>query len=137
MTTGPGEPPEAGSTATEKTEKGNGFRDSAEYLRADIALTRQELGDTVEALVEKINVKARVRQKGAEARQRVHDVGARARQGWDGLLDRVPEQVRRPVVDVVDRIVTVVRDRPAPAAAVIGVLGSLLVIRWIRNRRKR
>ena len=42
-------------------------------LRREIDQTRQELGDTVEALARKTDVKARTRQAVTEARERVRD----------------------------------------------------------------
>jgi ElaB/YqjD/DUF883 family membrane-anchored ribosome-binding protein len=59
MTT-PAPNPEPGPTA------------DVEELRADIEQTREQLGETVSALTDKLDVKARVEQK-------AHDVGASAR----------------------------------------------------------
>jgi hypothetical protein len=44
--------------------------DNPEELRHEIERTREELGDTVEALAHKVDVKARVQQRVADVRQR-------------------------------------------------------------------
>lgn len=46
---------------------------SAEEIEADIEHTRQELGDTVEALAEKLDVKAQTRQQVDEVKERAAD----------------------------------------------------------------
>ena len=46
-------------------------------LRADIAQTRAELGDTVEALAAKVDVKARAKDKATEVRTGVQAKAAR------------------------------------------------------------
>ncbi|HEX2774305.1 MAG TPA: DUF3618 domain-containing protein [Micromonosporaceae bacterium] len=54
---------------------GNG-RGDAEALRAEIAQTREELGDTVQALAAKADVKARVRESAAQTKARVRQRAA-------------------------------------------------------------
>jgi ElaB/YqjD/DUF883 family membrane-anchored ribosome-binding protein len=51
----------------------------ADAVRADIEATRQELADTVNALTEKVNVKARAGDKAAELRQKLTEAAGRAR----------------------------------------------------------
>ena len=49
-------------------------------IQADIERTRKELGDTVGALSDKLDVKARTKQKVAETKERVIDSAQNARQ---------------------------------------------------------
>jgi ElaB/YqjD/DUF883 family membrane-anchored ribosome-binding protein len=80
------EDPGAGSARAVDEGRGDGRAVSRDpqQLRADIERTRQELGDTVAALVEKTDVKARAREKVAEVRGNVTrkrtEVTDRARQ---------------------------------------------------------
>jgi hypothetical protein len=50
--------------------------DDPDELRQEIERTRGELGDTVEALAHKVDVKARVQQRVAEVRQRAQATAA-------------------------------------------------------------
>jgi hypothetical protein len=80
-----------------------------EELQQEIERTRQELGDTVEALAHKADVKARVQERVTDISQRAQ---ATAAQG-----------------------ARTVRDRRAPLAAIGGaVLLVALVILWWRRR---
>jgi hypothetical protein len=75
-----------GSPAVETTAEGGETR-SPEELRRDIERTRLELGDTVEALGKKTDVKSQAREKVDEVKQRVsaaapssaHEAGAVAK----------------------------------------------------------
>ncbi len=65
------------ATRTGGQALGNGKRGPAE-IRADIEQTREELGETVEALAAKTDVKARAQDKVHEATERALDERARA-----------------------------------------------------------
>ncbi|MBN6040666.1 DUF3618 domain-containing protein [Amycolatopsis sp. 195334CR] len=52
-----------GKSSAEKA----GFPHDAEQARVDIELTRQELGETVEALAHKVNVPARAKEQAQQA----------------------------------------------------------------------
>lgn len=89
--------------------RGGATFDDPEELRHEIERTREELGDTVEALAQKIDVKARVQDRVADIRQRAQ---ASAAQGTRA-----------------------VQDRGVPVAALAGVVLLLgLVIVWWRRR---
>jgi hypothetical protein len=80
--------------------------DDPDVVRAQIAETRQALGDTVDALVAKADVKARVSAKVDERKAQLHDQS--------------------------ERVVAQVRDKPAPVAAIaalIAVVAALLLMR--------
>jgi hypothetical protein len=80
-----------------------------DQLRGEIAEAREELGQTVEALAAKADVKGR-------AKDKVHEQKARAR----AKLNEVTEQVK---------------EKPAPVAAVVGG-GALLLLVLLRRRRR-
>jgi hypothetical protein len=62
---------------------GPAFDDPGE-LRREIEHTRQELGDTVEALTRRLDVKARAQDKMADVRQRLREGTAQAAGAVDG-----------------------------------------------------
>ena len=81
---------------------------SPEEIRADIEQTREEVGDTVEALAAKSDVKAR-------ARERVDEVKAKAKAS-------TPESGQE--------VVAKVRENPAPL-----VLGAAVLVAFLIGRR--
>jgi cobalamin biosynthesis protein CobT len=81
-----------------------------DQLRGEIAEAREELGETVEALAAKADVKGRAQDKTYEQKAR-----ARAK------LNEVTEQVK---------------EKPAPVAAVVGIVGALLLLVLLRRRRR-
>jgi hypothetical protein len=88
--------------------------EDTEAIRADIAATRAELGDTVEALAAKTDVKARAKESVAAVEERAADAARTA-------VVQVKETVRR---------------RPAPVAAVLAGLAALVgAVMVVRRRR--
>ncbi|MBN9624374.1 MAG: DUF3618 domain-containing protein [Actinobacteria bacterium] len=83
---------------------------SPEQIRADIDKTRAELGDTVEALAEKTDVKARAKAKAEEVKARAKAAAPESPQEAQAL----------------------VRRNPRPFA--IGAAALLLFILWRRRR---
>jgi len=81
---------------------------SPEQIRADIDKTRAELGDTVEALAEKTDVKARAKAKAEEVKARVQAAA--------------PESPREAEA--------LVRSNPKPFAIAAVVLLLFLLWRW-------
>lgn len=69
---------------------------SAAEVEADIARTREELGETVDALTDKLNVKAQARNKTREmtdqAGQRLHAAQAHGSQALAQLKDRATDE---------------------------------------------
>ena len=88
-------------------------------LRVEIARTRADLGETVEALAAKADVKARVRDSIDEATERAQEFGR-----------DLPDNARAAIA----RLGRKVRERPAPFAAVGALIVVLALIRWRRNR---
>lgn len=112
------------------TEKDNrltmpGQTPTDEDLRLDAELTRQELAETVAALGEKANVKARVQEA-------AHGKAEALRERGDELVEKLPEPVAtrvRPMVDGATR---------RPLIPLAGLLAFLLVLRfWLKRRAAR
>jgi hypothetical protein len=93
-----------------------------EDLRHDAELTRQELAETVSALGEKADVKARAQRVAHEKHEALQVKG-------DELVDKLPDPVAtkvRPVVDGATR-------RPLiPLASLVALLIALRI--WLRRR---
>ena len=92
-------------------------------LRRDAELTRQELAQTVAALGEKADVKARVREAAHEKTETLRVKG-------DELVEKLPEPVAtrvRPVVDGAAR---------KPMVPIAVLLALVLVLRRIMKARK-
>jgi Protein of unknown function (DUF3618) len=113
----------------------------AEALRAEIARTRADLGDTVAALVAKTNLKARtkdavtaaadqtkdkVRTVRKQATQLASEVGERARAGSTAIQESVDER----------DIAAVVARRPLPLAAVAAGAVLIAVAIYLLRRRR-
>ncbi len=90
-----------------------------ERLRAEIEQTREELGETVQALTHKMDVPARAREKLQHTR--------------DAAQDRT-RQVTEPVLDRGQQAVVAVRRRPVPVAAVVL---AVVLLGWLLRRRRR
>ena len=94
---------------TETTER-RGFPRDADEARTDAELTRRELGETVGKLAERVDVRARVKDRVI-------------REG-----ERIPEPVRTKAVQGA----SFVRHHPAPVA--VTVLALVVVLRQVRRR---
>ncbi|MFG1609960.1 DUF3618 domain-containing protein [Actinoplanes sp. NPDC049265] len=130
------------------TSGSNGKPDVA-ALRAEIAQTRAELGETVQALAAKADVKARAKEQVEQTKQRVK---AQAAEAGQKALDAVHlagtkakaaagqagDKARETVAQVQESDpAEQVRRRPIPivaiAAGVAAVIGVILVIRGSRR----
>ena len=93
---------------------------SPEEIRADIEQTRAEVGDTVEALAAKTDVKS-------QAKQRIEELKGTARQRADQLKTRAqsttPESAQQGAGQAVERV----RENPAPFAIGGAVLLGFLL----------
>lgn len=98
-----------------------------ERIRRDIGRTRRELGETVEALMRRTDVRARAREKAAQAKA---GIGRRARRARSAAADRAAALRRTAPV------------REAPAAAGWAAGGAVLLLvawrlwRYGRDRRR-
>jgi ElaB/YqjD/DUF883 family membrane-anchored ribosome-binding protein len=93
--------------------------DDPDRLRRDIQQTREELGDTVEALSDKADVKGQVSQKIDERKTALRDKVSGARQR---ASEATPEDAKRAAVNVRHQA----ESRPLPAIAGALVVGFLL-----------
>jgi hypothetical protein len=105
----------------------------ARQLEAEIERTREQLGETVQELAYRADVKSRARAKAAEVSGRLKGTTAQVR---SNAAERVrsmrnPEQVRRVLTTGADRA----RERWLPLAVAAGVLaiGLLALSQWMRQ----
>jgi hypothetical protein len=124
-----GEDPGAVSTRAldeQRTAQQQQPEDPAE-LRADIERTRQDLGDTVAALAEKTDVKARAKDKVSEVRQNVTDkkteLMGKARESSPDGANSAAVQVRSKA-----------QENPVPTAALAAFVGGFLFGRITKRR---
>ena len=92
-------------------------------LRADIERTRLALGDTVEALAGKTDVKARAKSKVAEVRHDVTEKLGRARENGPDGASAAARQMRAKA-----------QANPVPTAAAAALLGGFLLGRITKRR---
>ena len=93
--------------------------DDQQELEKEIEQTREQLGQTVEALAAKVDVKARAQQELGQLTARLKGKANQAKQ----QAGQAGQQIRK---------------RPVPAAATAGVIGALvlffaLIRRWTRR----
>jgi LPXTG-motif cell wall-anchored protein len=111
--------------------------DDAQALRDEIEQTRKHLGDTVEQLAAKADVKKQARAEAARLGARVRVAVARAR--GQAMLTAAkakrtaPGQARH----ALDKGARTAREQRGPLAAAVGALVAALAALIIRKRRKR
>src|SRR5829696_7853161 len=105
-----------------------------EQVREEIRATREELGETVEALALKADLKARARhrfdERKGQLRQRRQTAKAKATEIGKKVRQTSPDQAQ----DAVKRAQTRAKEHPVPTAAG-GLVVGLLVGRLIGHRR--
>ena len=94
--------------------------DDPQQLRADIERTREDLGDTVAALAEKTDVKARARDKVAEVRQNVN-------QRRTELVGRARESSPDGASSDADQVRAKAQENPIHTAAIAAFVGGFLL----------
>ena len=95
---------------------------SEDDLRQEIEHTRQRLGETVDELAAKADIKARAQAKAAEATAQARDRAAKATaQARDRALE---------VSGRVSRSETVRRRWPVAVAAAVLIAGTVVIWRW-------
>ncbi|GAA2770318.1 DUF3618 domain-containing protein [Nonomuraea dietziae] len=90
-------------------------------MRKDITETRKELGDTVEAIVNKADVKGRATEAAGVAKDKVVAVA-----------DKMPDQVK----DAADKVGAEARRRPALMIAAAGAVALFVIRRMMQRNRK-
>jgi ElaB/YqjD/DUF883 family membrane-anchored ribosome-binding protein len=106
--------------------------DDQQELEKEIEQTREQLGETVEALTAKVDVKARAQQKLGQLTARLKGKATEATRKLR-LQDRA-NQAKQQATQVGQQI----KKRPVPAAATAGVIGALVLFftfirRWTRR----
>jgi ElaB/YqjD/DUF883 family membrane-anchored ribosome-binding protein len=111
--------------AASKAAQGNSKRRSdVETLRREIAQTRADLGETVQALAAKADVKARLQETADDAK-------ARVREGLQNATAAAPEKAQALAV----RTGRAVRGNPVPFVVAAGAVALVvLFVRWRRSR---
>jgi ElaB/YqjD/DUF883 family membrane-anchored ribosome-binding protein len=101
-----------------------------DQIREEIAATREELGDTIEALAEKTDVKAqadrKIEETKAQARQKFEGTKAKA----DDLLTKAREASPDSAVQAAGQAQQKARENPVPVAVAGAFLFGFLLGRW-------
>jgi sRNA-binding protein len=116
-------------------------------LRTEIAQTRADLGETVQALAAKADVKARAKEQVEQTRQKVRAQAAEATQKARGAALTASERMRTAAVqargsaaqatDQVPAVREQVRRSPVPLTVVLAGMAALVgVILVVRGRRR-
>ncbi|GAA2361573.1 DUF3618 domain-containing protein [Nonomuraea africana] len=92
-----------------------------EQVRKDITETRKEIGDTVEAMVNKADVKGRATEVAGAAKDKVAAVA-----------EKMPDQVK----EAADKVGAEAKRRPALMIAAAGAVALLVIRRMMRRSRK-
>jgi uncharacterized protein DUF3618 len=100
----------------------DGGEPEGEVVERDVEQLRGELGDTVEELVHRVDVPQRLREKRAEATERVHAQVAHAREV---------------VVEKAPAVESAVRQRPLVVGGVLAALLLLFLRMFLRSLRHR
>jgi ElaB/YqjD/DUF883 family membrane-anchored ribosome-binding protein len=111
---------------TEQATSDQGNR-SPEEIRADIEQTREEVGDTVEALAAKTDVKA-------QAKSKVEDIKGNVRERADVLKTKAQTTTPESAQQGGQQVVAKVREKPAPFAIGGAVLLGFLLGRLTGKR---
>ncbi len=96
---------------------------SPEEIRADIEQTREEVGDTVEALAAKTDVKA-------QARERIEEVKGNVRAKAEEVRAKAKSSTPESAQQGGQQVATKVRENPAPI-----VLGAAVLLAFLIGRR--
>jgi hypothetical protein len=112
-----------GAAMSSAAEQQAGATRSPEEIRADIDTTREQVGDTVEALAEKTDVKAQVQQRVETVKGNVRAKADEARTKAQASTPATAQQGGR-------QAVAKVRENPAPV-----VLGGAVLVAFLLGRR--
>ena len=101
---------------------------SPEQIRADIEQTREELGDTVEALAEKTDVKE-------QAKSRISAAKDAAQTKREEFVGKAREAAPESASAGADQLTATVRKQPLPFAVGVAFVVGLAVGRLLGRRR--
>ncbi|MET8350370.1 MULTISPECIES: DUF3618 domain-containing protein [unclassified Micromonospora] len=122
---------------------GNGTGDT-EALREEIRRTRVELGETMEALAARADVKARLKESAGQARERMREQAAQTVARVRGQAVRRAESARAQAHEKGGLVRAqahekgeLVRRNPVPWAAIAaGAVATVVVLMIVRGRRR-
>jgi ElaB/YqjD/DUF883 family membrane-anchored ribosome-binding protein len=100
---------------------------SPEEIRADIEQTREELGDTVEALAEKADVKG-------QAKDRIASIKDAAQHKTAEFASHAREATPESAGAGAQQVASTVRSQPVPFAAA-GAFAAGALVGWLLGRR--
>jgi ElaB/YqjD/DUF883 family membrane-anchored ribosome-binding protein len=110
---------------------------SPEEIRHDIEETREELGDTAEALAQKADVKGQAKAKVEDAKQsawqKVQDAKEGAQQKSQDFTAKAKEATPESAGAGASQVASVAQDNPVPLAVGAAFVAGL-VIGWILSR---
>jgi len=118
---------ETTSPAPETEGEGAQEKRSPEEIRADIEDTQSELGDTVEALAAKTDVKARAGQRVEEVKENVQ---AKREEFTSKAKETTPDSARQGGQQVIAKV----RENPAPVALAVAVVLGIAIGRLTSSR---
>jgi ElaB/YqjD/DUF883 family membrane-anchored ribosome-binding protein len=101
-----------------------------EQLREEIRTTREELGETVEALAHKADLKARAQHRVDERKEQLRQ----RRQNTKAKATEIGEKVRQTSPDLAQDAVRRAKEHPVPTATG-GLVMGLIIGRLIARRR--
>ncbi|MFE9193318.1 DUF3618 domain-containing protein [Micromonospora sp. NPDC007208] len=122
---------------------GNGTGDT-EALREEIRRTRVELGETMEALAAKADVKARLKESAEQAKERMREQAAQTVARVRGQAARGAGKARAQAYEKGELVRAqaydkgeLVRRNPVPWAAIAaGAVATVVVLMIVRGRRR-
>ncbi|MBB4916717.1 DUF3618 domain-containing protein [Streptosporangium saharense] len=118
---------------THETDVKETGKTNRESVRRDIERDRRELGETVEALVHKTDVKGRVQETAAQVGDELRKVGAATAATATEVVERVKNTSP---AEVKEKVTTGAAKRPAALVAAVAVLG-LVVFRVLRRGKRK
>jgi ElaB/YqjD/DUF883 family membrane-anchored ribosome-binding protein len=116
---------EGGSTVSAASKESQ--QKSPEEIRADIEQTREELGDTVEALAYKTDVKG-------QAKERIASIKDTAQHKKDEFASRAREATPDSAGAGAQQVASTVRRQPVPFTAA-GAFAAGVLVGWLLGRR--
>jgi ElaB/YqjD/DUF883 family membrane-anchored ribosome-binding protein len=122
---------EAAEAVADRTGVGGAKSDPA-AVRRDIEETREQLGDTVEALSEKADVKAQAKAKVEERKRALREKQHQAKQKVSELRARASDSTSDDVKSAAARATATAQDHPGPAIAIAFAVGFVLA--WLIRR---
>lgn len=109
--------------------------DDLQQLEAEIERTREKVGETVEALAAKADVKARAQDKVRHLTGRLEGMAGQARQQAAAAVASISDATPEPVQRVAAKAAATARQRRVPLAMIAGAaVLAWPVVAWWRRR---